>query len=50
MLSGQKFSSKRPDVIDDDYIVYKGDMCYELEINPKVIYLSTVESTGELKY
>ncbi len=49
-LSGQKFNSKRPDVIDDDYVMAKGENCLELEINPKVIYLSSVDHTGELKY
>ena len=51
MVSGQKFSSKRPDVLDDDYICIKGDLCFELEISPKVIYLTNVDpNNGELQF
>lgn len=47
-LSGQKFNSKRPDIIDDDYIQVKADIAFELEISPKVIYLAGVDQSGEL--
>jgi hypothetical protein len=49
-MSGQKFNSKRPDAIDDDYITVRGDTCWELEISPKVIYLGKVLSNGELEH
>ena len=46
--SGQKFNSKRQELIDDDYITAKGDVSLELEIAPKIVYLSLVDSaTGE---
>jgi hypothetical protein len=49
--SGVKFNSKRPETIDDDYIQFKGELNYELEIQPRVVYLAPVDpSTGELLY
>lgn len=48
--SGVKFNNKR-EVVDDDYICFKGDISYELEIQPKVVYLAPVDPlTGELLF
>ena len=49
-MSGQKFNSKRPDQIHDDYLTLKGDTNWELEIQPRVIYLANVSVKGELEY
>ncbi len=49
--SGVKFNNKRPETVDDDYISFKGELNYELEIQPKVVYLAPVDLvTGELMY
>jgi len=50
-LSGQKFNSKKPDnLLDDDYMIQKQDLVFELEIAPKVLYLQQVAANGEFLY
>jgi hypothetical protein len=48
-LSGSKFFNKPPESQrDDDYVVVKDGITYELEIAPIVFYLQEVAPNGEL--
>lgn len=48
--SGQKFYNKEHDEFQEDLIKRVGDITYELEIYPKLIYLALISQTGEKPY
>ncbi len=48
--SGQKFYNKEHDEFQEDLIKRVGDIIYELEIYPKLIYLALISQTGEKPY
>ena len=48
--SGQKFYNKEHDEFQEDFIKRVGDITYELEIYPKMIYLAKISVTGEKPY
>jgi len=51
-MSGQKFHKKNnAEDSDKDYLKRIGDLTYEVEVNPRVFYLTPVNNlTGELSY
>jgi len=51
-MSGQKFHKRNnTEDLDNDYLRKVGELTFEIEINPKIIYLAPVNpQTGELSY
>ena len=47
MMSSQKFYNTKENDFDEDLVHRDGGLVYELEINPRVIYLGKVTDTGE---
>lgn len=47
MMSSSKFYNTKENDFDEDLIHRDGDFVYELEINPRVIYLGKVTDSGD---
>lgn len=47
MISSQKFYNTKENDFDEDLVHRDGDFVYELEINPRLIYLGKINEKGE---
>ena len=50
MMSSQKFYNPKEKELQDELVHKKGELVYELEVNPSMLYLALVTDKGEKSF